>query len=198
VHVLSAGACVAVLLLCACVEVQHRVEVTPQSLPPEIQGARWPRTPIVYCVVRDSPEGFVPHEALVALVQRAIEAWGLPSAFNGDCPGPITHGNGINEIGWGDLPGEPAALTEAGQTNLRYQSGADGGPPDIVEADVTIERRPARGKDTETCLYTTLLHETGHVLGVPHLGVSTVMAPVITECVQELTATDRAALEELY
>jgi len=63
---------------------------------------------------------------------------------------------------------------------------------------VTIEREPARGRDGIECLYTTLLHETGHVFGVPHLEASTVMSPVITDCLQALTPADIAAIEALY
>jgi hypothetical protein len=185
------------LLVCGCVELQSSFEVTPRPLPTEVQGATWPRTPVTYCVVRGEEGGFVPHETFAGLAQDAMAAWPLPTAFQGECPGPVTGGNGINEIGWGDLPGEPATLTEAGQTSLRYLS--DGrGPPDIVEADVTIERLPGIGKATEACLYTTLLHEAGHMLGVPHLATSNVMSPVITDCIQELTPADRAALEALY
>ena len=195
---LVAGACLATLLLCACIELERSVEVTPQPLPTQVQGASWPETPVSYCIVRDDEGGYVSHDTFVALTREAMEAWQLPTTFEGDCPGPITSGNGINEIGWGDLPGEPATLTEAGQTNTRYQSRPGGGAPDIIEADITIERQPASGKDTEDCLYTTLLHEAGHLFGVPHLAMSNVMGPVTTECLQELTPADREALEELY
>ena len=174
------------------------MQATPEPVPTQILGARWPETPIAFCIVRQGPEGYVDHETFVILARRAIEAWGLPTAFQGDCGGPITPDNGANEIGWGDLPGDPEGLTEAGETHIRYRSDRLGGPPDIIEADVTIERRPARGRDTEECLYTTLLHEAGHVFGVPHLTMSNVMAPIIADCIQELTPADHAALDELY
>jgi hypothetical protein len=187
------------LSLTACVEVQQRrVEVTPGTVPPEIRGARWPDMPIEYCVVRDGRGGFVDHETFVALTQQAFVAWGVETAFDGDCNGPIAHNNGRNEIGWGDLAGNPNDLTEAGNTNLRYRSTLLGGPPDITEADVTIHRNPASGKGNETCLLATLLHETGHVLGLPHLGRGTVMSPVITDCLAAPTPDDLAALRELY
>jgi len=198
VYRLAGAAFVLTLLLCACIEARPEVSFTPEPMPTEIQGARWAETPVSYCIVRDEVGGFVPYETFVSLTHRAMEAWGVPVTFEGDCPGPITRNNGINELGWGDLPGDPAELTEAGQTKLLYQSSRDGSPPDIVEADITIEREPAQGKATEECLYTTLLHETGHLLGLPHLETSNVMAPVIVECLQELTEADRAALDALY
>jgi hypothetical protein len=127
-----------------------------------------------------------------------MAAWGVPTSFLGDCDGPLVEGNGVNEVAWGTLPGDPGQLSEAGESSIRYRSRLFGGPPSIVEADVTIERDPAGGRDTAECLYTTLLHEAGHVFGVPHLDVSTVMSPVITDCLQELTPADHAALSGLY
>jgi len=192
------GSCLLALLLCACVVVEQRLQFTPEPVPTEIRGARWRQTPITYCIVREGEGGFVEHDTFVTLAGLAMAAWGLPTTYQGACAGSITADNGTNEIGWGDLSGDPGRLTEAGKTYIRYRSNPLGGPPEITEADVTIERRPARGRDTEECLYTTLLHESGHILGVPHLSMSTVMAPVISDCLQQLTPADRAALDELY
>jgi hypothetical protein len=183
----------------ACIRVhQQQVEVTPGTVPAEVEGAKWPDMPIAYCIVAQGQGGFVSNETLVALTQRALEAWGVATSYEGECGGPLTHGNGRNEIGWGELGGDPLSLAEAGNTNIRYRSSLLGGAPDIIEADITIEREPPRGKATEECLYTTLLHETGHVLGLPHLDASTVMAPVIQDCLQELTPVDLTAINELY
>ena len=191
--------CCLALPLSACVEIrQPRVEIAPGTVPPEIRGARWPSTPVSYCIVRDELGGYVDHEAFIALTQQAMSTWGVATTFEGECGGPITPANQRNEIGWGDLKDDPDDLTEAGNTNLRYRSTLLGGPPDITEADVTIHRQPARGKDTEACLYTTLLHETGHVLGLSHLAADTIMSPVITDCLQEPTPADLAALDALY
>lgn len=187
------------LSLSACIEFrQRRVEVTPGTVPPEIQGARWQDLPVEYCVVRDPQGGFVDHETFVALTRRAMETWGVPTAYQGECGHPLTEGNDQNEFSWGNLEGDPNNLTEAGNTNLRYVSSPFGGEPEITEADVTVHREPAHGRDTEECLFTTLLHEAGHVLGLTHSTDGNVMSPVITECLQEPTQADRTALEALY
>jgi hypothetical protein len=187
------------LSLAGCIEIrQQQIEVTPGTVPPEIRGATWPDLPIAYCIVRDPLGGFVDHDRFVALTQQAFAAWGVPTTYEGECDGPLAHNNDRNEIGWGDLESNPDDLTEAGNTNLRYRSTLLGGTPDITEADVTIHRVPASGKDTEACLYTTLLHETGHVIGLPHLGADTLMSPVITDCIAAPTPADLAERDELY
>ena len=197
-RLVAAGLC-SLFSLTACIEVyDQRVEVTPGTVPPEIRGAKWPNTPIEYCIVRDGSEGFVDHETLVSLTQQAFAAWGVETQFEGDCGGPIANDNGRNEIGWGDLGKAPDDLTEAGNTNIRYRTSLLGGAPDITEADVTIHREPARGKGNEACLLATLLHETGHVLGLPHLSTESVMSPVITDCLDAPTPEDVRALDELY
>ena len=179
----------------ACIEVTPDIEITPESVPERIRGARWDETPVSYCVARDGQTGFVEHAALVQLTQEAMAAWGVPVEFTGDCAAGVVSQNDANEIGWGDLGERGESLTEAGSTNIRYRT-QDGGPPEIIEADVTLETDPAN--PSQECLYTTLLHEAGHVFGVPHLGEDTVMSPVILECRQELTPADLAALDELY
>jgi hypothetical protein len=184
---------------CACISFQREIRVTPEAVPAELVGASWDDFPVEYCVVSQGEGGFVEHETFAGLVQQAMAAWGVETSFGGDCEGPLTEGNGVNEIGWGTLSGIPGQMHEAGESSIRYRSSLlGGGPPAIVEADVRIDRDPADGRDTVECLYTTLLHEAGHMFGVPHLEVSTVMSPVITDCLQELTPADRAALAELY
>ena len=186
------------LLLGACVSVQQRVEVTPGTVSPQIVGAKWPQTPVAYCIVRDDEGGYVDYDTFVALTQRAMAAWGVPTTFAGECDGSMRLGDGQNEIGWGDLGGDPGNLTEAGRTDLRYRSGILGSPPDIIEADITIERVPAQGKATQQCLYTAILHETGHLFGLTHSSAGTIMAPVISDCLQAPTPADLAALNKLY
>lgn len=183
-------------LSAACIEVERQVEISPESVPERIRGARWAEAPVSYCVARDGQSGFVDDAVLTELAQRAVAAWGVPVEFLGDCAAGVVTENDANEIGWGDLGEQGESLTEAGSTNIRYRTGPGGGQPEIVEADVTLETDPAN--PSEACLYTTLLHEAGHLFGVPHLGEDTVMSPVILECRQELTPADRSAIEELY
>lgn len=188
------------VLLIGCIEVvrQEQIEVTPGVVPAEIRGATWPDTPVSYCTVNDDEGGFVDYGTFVELTRRAVAAWGVDSAYEGDCGHGIEPGNGTNEVGWGVLSRDPSSLNEAGNTNIRYRSGPGGGPPDIIEADITIEREAAPGRDSVECLYTTLLHEAGHLFGVPHLDQTTVMSPVISDCHQELTQADLDAIRELY
>ncbi len=189
----------AAVLLSACITIQpQQVEITPGTVSPQIEGARWPQTPIAYCTVRDEQAGYEDYDTFVALTQRAMAAWAVPTTYEGDCAGGIVGDDGTNEVGWGELGEAPGTLNEAGNTNIRYRTTPGGGSPDIIEADITIEREPARGRSTEECLYTTLLHETGHLFGVPHLEQGTVMSPVIEDCLQELTPADRASLATLY
>jgi hypothetical protein len=67
-----------------------------------------------------------------------------------------------------------------------------------VEADITIDTAPPaefRGGD---CLYSTLLHETGHFLGLEHLPAPAVMASETSTCLGTLTGADREALRARY
>ena len=74
----------------------------------------------------------------------------------------------------------------------------DGSESEIVEADIIIHPSPPRSLGGEECLRTTLQHEAGHFLGVPHLERPALMAPVVPSCSQQLTDMDREALAELY
>lgn len=185
------------LVLAACITIEVPVEVEPESVPAEIEGARWPNPPVPYCIVRDPEGGFADHETLVALTQEAMEHWGVPTLYEGDCPGPLETNNGRNEIAWGDLPDAGAFLSKAGSTNLRYLTRVLNGDTEITEADIVINRTPPAGKDSTECLFSTLLHEAGHFFGLFHLEAG-VMSPVITECYQELTPADREAMDALY
>jgi hypothetical protein len=164
-------------LILGCIEIERKVAVTPGEVPAEIRAASWSERPIPYCVVLDQEGGFVNHQTLVRLTQEAFEAWGVPTVFEGRCSGGQEQEDNVNEIGFGDLDQTPNVL---------------------VEADIVIEREAPKNKDGEDCLFTTLLHETGHFLGLPHMDADTIMSPVIMECLQEPTAKDRAVLDELY
>jgi hypothetical protein len=107
-----------------------------------------------------------------------------------------------NEIGWGVPPDPGDGLHASAYTRLLYQgclSGCEGGSDSrIVEADVFLHPDPPERLRSDDCLLSTLLHETGHFVGLPHLDPPAIMAPVSRDCPQELRAADRAAFEALY
>lgn len=68
----------------------------------------------------------------------------------------------------------------------------------MVEADILIDPDPPHPLEAPDCLRSTLLHEVGHFLGLPHLEAPAVMAPVSRSCDLDLTEADRAALDLRY
>ena len=127
---------------------------------------------VAYCA---NPTGGPPGldgAAFVALVGRAAARWQevgegvLPLVSHGRCENaPTALGDGMNAIGWVDDLG----LVIAAQT----WPNAD---HDIVtEMDIRLsrgyfQRLQARdpGKALETCVFSTLVHEFGHLLGLDH------------------------------
>jgi len=163
---------------------------------------RWNTIPVTYCVVPGT--GYESDAAFVASVDRAFAAWGVPSINRGACDA-IKDEDGVNEIGWGDLrtgANRGSTIYEAGLTSLRYQrctAGCDiNDPVHIVEADITIDAAPPREFRTRRCLDSTLLHETGHFLGLEHLPAPAVMAAETSTCLDILTDVDREALRARY
>lgn len=196
-----------VALSVACIEIERvsEVDVTPGTVPEEIRGARWESFPLAYCVVSDE-SGFVPSDRLITLAADAFATWGVDVVSEGECD-EADRGNDRNEISWGmaDIEGvgaEDAGVFAAGFTFQRFRKcpgGCEGGgQARIVEADILVSPAPPEQFQTEECLFSTLLHEAGHFLGVPHLESPAVMAPATSECPQELTDADREALHELY
>ena len=177
------------------------IDVTPEALPAELEGARWQEAEIEYCVVA-SDEGFIDHGQLVRLTEEAFRTWGVATVNTGDCPSEQGSGNRRNEIGWGALPQRQDRLHEAGITQVLYRPCPSRCGPEadaqIVEADITIHSSPPQRLRNEDCLFATLLHEAGHFLGVPHLESPAVMAPVTFDCPQELTQANFDALRRLY
>lgn len=174
------------------------------ALPPNPDALqRWAGVPVSYCIASDQT-GYVGQDEFTALVARAFAAWGVPAVNNGDCPA-IIEDDDVNQIGWGSLGTGPDArgdVFEAGLTSLRYRrctSGCDPNDPvHIIEADITIDATPPREFRTTRCLYGTLLHETGHFLGLEHLPPPTVMAAETSTCLEALTDADVEALLARY
>ena len=132
---------------------------------------RWDGS-IVYCA---NPNGGPPGlegDAFVALVERAAARWqdlaegALPLVSLGRCESDATAlGDGQNTVGWVDDLG----LVIAAQTWPNAETGI------VSEMDVRVsrgyflrlqERHPARA--LQRCVFSTLVHEIGHVLGLDH------------------------------
>jgi hypothetical protein len=190
------------VLTASCVTIDRRqIVLTPGPVPAELQGARWQDLPVRYCFVSSELE-FVAEGRFEELTNEAFARWGLDSKSNGHCD-RVQERNGRNEITWGEAPElGGGAVYEAGYARVIYsrcvQSCPNGNEATIVEADIFIDPTPPERAQTEECLFTTLLHEVGHFLGVPHLESPAIMAPVSSSCPQDLTAADRQALADLY
>lgn len=170
------------------------------SLPPNPQGlTRWDALPVPYCVSAGDG-GYVSSQAFIDAVLRAFAAWGVPVTDNGAC-GPPVQDDGVNEIAWGALASGQrlyeAGLTQTVTSRCRANCNPDD-PVRLTEADITIDTAPPAEFRNATCLYSALLHETGHFLGLDHLPPPAVMQAETSGCPTRLTAADRQALLERY
>lgn len=174
-------------------------------LPPNPEGLhRWDTLPVHYCI-DESVDGFVSLAQFTDAVDRAFAAWGVPSRDDGPCAGPNREGDEVNEIGFGTPPGGPppgSRVTEAGVTLTTYsECSANCRPEDpvrLVEADIIIERTAPEEFRSERCLYSTLLHEAGHFLGLNHLPSPAIMEAETSSCPTRLTDADLESLRQRY
>ncbi|HEY7268608.1 MAG TPA: matrixin family metalloprotease [Dehalococcoidia bacterium] len=163
----------------------------------------WPALPVTYCLDL-AQDGYADPATFTRLVHMAFDAWGVESQDRGRCDGGLKESDQRNEIGWGAPPVPPAngpGVYEAGYTRLRFRNctrNCHGIASDLLEADVIIDRNAPRTYRNERCLYSVLLHEVGHLLGLPHMPAPSVMASVTNSCPQEPTDADRRALADLY
>ena len=175
------------------------------ALPSNPNGLhRWTSLPVHYCI-DGSQAGSVSITEFTTLVERAFAAWGVAAVDDGACRARNIAGDKTNEIGFGtpdDQRPPGSRVTEAGETRTTYSectSECEGEEPvRLMEADIVIEASPPPPFRTRSCLYSTLLHETGHFLGLVHLPAPAVMAAETSECATDLTPADRTAVIARY
>lgn len=175
--------------------------VPTPALPPNPAGLlRWPAFPVHFCV--SAAGGYVNADQFTQAVESSFDAWGAPYVNDGAC-NPPRQDDGVNQIGWGALDDPPGGnVYEAGLTQtVSQECTANCDANDFVrlsEADITIDPAPPAEFRGRTCLFSTLLHEAGHFLGLDHLPAPAVMAAETSGCPQRITAADRAALSLRY
>lgn len=171
--------------------------------PPNSKLRHWGSFPIHYCWAQP-PSGRVT-PALVALTERAFQTWSVSTSYDGVCAGQAKLGDGANEIAFGALTNSAdiaAGMQEAGVTLVDCidRTGADGCA--LAEADIILDYQAyvsVPDVDQAQCLLSTLIHETGHFLGLDHRAPPSVMQAVRSEtCPIQLFPADRLAFRDRY
>jgi hypothetical protein len=162
-------------------------------------STRWPKLPPRYCIV-ESDFARVSPERMEQMLQTSFEHWGVKVISDGICDGPAAPGNGRNEVYWTTLKAKDGGTTEVAQTRINVAGclSCEGKTASIVEADIALDYLPPANMVSNECLFTTVLHEAGHFLGLEHLDSGSVMGAVLEKCYDNLTPVDRAAIETLY
>jgi hypothetical protein len=162
---------------------------------------------IVYCAnPTDGPAG-LDGSAFVALTERAAARWeevsegAVPLVSRGRCENaPTSLGDGMNTIGWVDDLG----LVIAAQTWPNADHDL------VTEMDIRLSRGYFQrllahdpDKTLETCVFSTLVHEFGHLLGLDHPRSRAVLSSMqgvgASRCDKgQPTASDKANLLRRY
>jgi hypothetical protein len=197
----------AVITGCASVRRSIGVGQTPtdRRLPPNPQQlSRWDQLPVHYCI-DDSADGFLPNDQFAGLVDRAFSTWRVPFNDDGACAAPRKDGNHVNEIGWGIPPNQPRTPGRIFEAGVTFEHVGEctiacdrNDRVYLTEADIIIDKNAPRQFRNTRCVFSTLLHETGHFLGLEHLPSPAVMAAETSSCPQTLADADRAALLARY